>query len=151
MSLGKPVVIADFYEWLPGDGEDSVKLEYDRNFLDLIIHYYDKVKGIDVARVIRFHSPAYFYKEPLRGPEVYEITTFPNLFKENTNSLNGRTYGKLIEYEECELCRKYENYLSKESGISKWDYHFYSIIFIEQGVKVGVISEAVSVLDPVPV
>jgi hypothetical protein len=151
MSLGKPVVIADFYEWLPGDGEDSVKLEYDRDFLDLIIQYYDKVKGIDVSRVIRFHSATYFYKEPLRGPEVYELTTVTHLFDSDVNSLNGRTYGKLIEYKECELCRKYEDYLSKESGISKWDYHFYSVIFIEKGVKIWVISEGVSVLDPFPV
>ena len=40
MRLDKPLVIEDLYEWLPTEGEDSVRLEFDKD-LDLIIGYFD--------------------------------------------------------------------------------------------------------------
>ena len=150
MRLDKPVVIEDFYEWLPGDGENSIKLIYDRT-LDLIIQYFDENKGIEVSRVIKFNFPQYFYKAPLRGPEIYELKSASGFVKSKKRGQHERIYGKLIEYTVCDFCKKYEDYFKKETGVANCKFHYYSIIFLEREVKICVISEGVSILDPMPI
>jgi len=150
MLLDKPVVIEDFYKWLPGGGEDSVKLVYDRN-LELIIEYFDERKGIDVSRIIKFNFPQYFYKAPLRGPEIYELKSSSGFVKSKKTDPHDRTYGKLIEYTVCDFCKKYEEFYENETGVSGCKFHYYSMVFLEQKVKISVISKGFSILDPIPV
>jgi len=131
MEAGQCVEVLNPYDWLPGYGENSVKICTKE--LDLVVLVaYDGEDGEQQEKKISFKNTCGFYKGSFPGPSLLEIS---NNVEDKENLI---VSGRLVEFpnsEAASICDKY--YQGARS------FKHYKLIFLSENVSLEIFAESV--------
>ncbi|MHA6881639.1 hypothetical protein [Ralstonia pseudosolanacearum] len=129
MKAGRSVDIFDLYEWLPGHGENEIKIYKEGTELFVAVAY-DAMSGV-CERKLLFTSVCSFYVQAFPGP---------SLFKADEGEATSILRGVLVEYPESEAAVAWENHF----GSPRVARH-YSVAFLAENILLTVIAGAVRI------
>ena len=127
MKVGSGIEILDPYEWLPGHGENAVKIRTEGTEL-IVAVMYDCDAGT-CERELRFGSVCSFYSQIFPGPSMLEIEGV-----EAAMILRG----VLIEYPASEAAMAWSQHFGSSSTIQQ-----YSIVFLAENLLLVVLAGSV--------
>lgn len=141
MKIGKPKLILNPYEWLPGYGESKVSfrsvdgdvildVEYER--------YASGVDGVDIVQYLRreivFKSVQVVMRVPFPGSVFFEFEGDPIEFR----------LGELTEFLESELVRSNMKFCHSVYADGSSKVRHFNIQFLSENVAFHVLAETVS-------
>jgi len=140
MESGRPIVVLDPHDWLPGQGETSVAFRSDDLDWIVEIKYHDVSRAGLLKRELRFHGVCCFYEALFPGPQLLTID------RGGVDRL-----GALVEYLQSDAALAWTQYWQQNSpgGRSRVVKHF-SMIFLAENVAFETLAEGFVLTDPVP-
>jgi len=106
-------IILDPYTFLPSYGESEVFILFKNN--ELIVDIYYDGQEIEEKKTIIFKNTFFHIVSSFPGVEIYSIP------------YNNDNYSSLVEFEESELKRKWENYFDKKYKLRHLKISFLSV------------------------
>ncbi len=144
MIIGKPKLVLNPYEWLPGYGESKVSfrseggdvlidVEYDRDVLDS----FGSETVIRMRREIRFKYVYAFIKSPFPGDALFEFEGDSSEFR----------LGELTEFSQSEWVRNSLSAWRSRSSHTPPEIKHFSIQFMSENVAFHMLAEEVFLSD----
>ncbi|WP_408914421.1 hypothetical protein [Brucella pseudogrignonensis] len=134
MKVGRGVEVFNLYDWLPGHGENGVKINIKGT--DLIVNVeYDGEYGV-VERSIIFTSVCSFYHQIFPGPSIIGLDWGA---KSNSDLI-----GSLVEYPASEAAIAWMKALGNSRVIRQ-----FGVLFLAENIQIIVLSGDVILEDPV--
>jgi hypothetical protein len=128
MKVGSGIEILDPYEWLPGHGENAVKVRTEGTEL-IVTVMYDCDAGV-CERELRFSSVCSFYSQVFPGPSMLEVEGVEAALL---------LRGVLVEYPASEAAMAW----SQHFGSARVIRH-YSIVFLAENLLLVVLASSVA-------
>lgn len=126
MKAINPFQIFDLYKVLPGHGESSIKLTYERNHLTVDV-FYDSINN-------KLDTLTFNFKNCIS----YNISSFPGISIYNNERGAELTLGSLVEYKKSDYADSWNEHFNNVSNVK----HF-SILFLEENVQLNVFADNV--------
>jgi hypothetical protein len=128
MKVGSGIEILDPYEWLPGHGENAVKVRTEGTELIVTVTY-DCGAGA-CERELRFSSVCSFYSQAFPGPSMLEVDGVDVALL---------LRGVLIEYLDSEAAMAWGQHFGSSRAI-----RHYSIVFLAENLLLVVLAGSVA-------
>lgn len=132
LKVSQPIEIINLYDdYLPLDGEDSLRVNYSESTLDVIVEFCSKHTDLEQEVIIRFSKVNSFLKIPFPGYALFDEDLDPPYFE------------SLVEYQSSEFVDNVTNFFEK----SIFKYKHYRIFFLSVNITVYVIAESVRIIE----
>jgi hypothetical protein len=131
MESGQPVIQFDPYDWLPGHGENGIKIREDRSDLYIEISYDDLSRSGELRRELRFTRTCCFHRSSFPGPSLLRIK-FQEL----------GTLGKMVKYPNSEAAAAWRMHFKNTRAIDH-----YAMWFLSANLMVQAFSESYELGD----
>jgi hypothetical protein len=133
-------VLFDFYDWLPGDGEDKLSYRSDGANLTIAIEYRDESDSDrKVVRELSFKSASYVFKG-----------NFPGVSPMTQPGVTAERLGKVLEFRESSFVEQATRaYLTVSPNHNPRYRHFF-VSFLSQNVVFNVLARDVHLSDAIP-
>ena len=140
MVSGKPVVVHNLYDWLPGHGESGAAIRSEGKDWIVTVSYDDPSSSCLCKREIRFRSTWEFCKAGFPGAQV-----FASALK---MAPLGATLGALCEFPDSDAAAAWNKHLQSSRPGIRINVKHYLVVFLAENIVLNVLSEGFSVSDP---
>lgn len=133
MKVGRGVEVFNLYDWLPGYGENRIKINSEETDLIVTVEYDGKCGPI--KRNIRFTSVCSYYYQIFPGPSIVGLDW--------GTKRNSDLIGSLIEYPASEAAIAWMKALNNSRIIRQ-----FGVLFLAENIQIIVFSGNVILEDP---
>jgi hypothetical protein len=137
MKSGRPIVVVDPYDWLPGYGETGITVHSQGVDWVVEIEYDDPSQNGLWKRDLRFNSVCCFYRASFPGPRVLDIDYDPTA---------DTKLGSLCEFPDSEAALAWREHFGKTRMVKH-----YGIWFMSENLSIQVFAEGFALSEPIPV
>jgi len=137
MKSGRPIVVMDPYDWLPGHGENGVAVHSHRQDWAVEIEYEDASQKGLWKRELRFNGVCCFYQASFPGPRMLDI---------DHDATADAKLGSLWEFPDSEAAIAWRKHFRNTRAIKH-----YGIWFMSENLVIQVFAESFTLGEPVRV
>jgi hypothetical protein len=133
MKSGRPIVVLNPYDWLPGHGENSIAVR--SKGLDWVveIEYDDRARNVLCKRELSFRGVCCFYQASFPGPSLLVIDCEAK-----------DTLGPLVEYPESAAALAWREHFGNRRPIKH-----YAIWFMSENLVIQVFAEGFALTEAI--